>query len=265
MSLSDPPRSRLPLGSIPQPSHPLISGSPVLACVEVGASTRQTAVLGRDGEFTFQPGIAVPADVPVLAAVPGLISGTHVVAASNLGWFDLPAATALGLDRPVTLLRNDAEAAALGEHVLRGANTDLVYVGLGTGVGGAVVRTAAGQTQVTANLFGHAGAFSDDDCPCGSRGCLETVAAGWALSQPATPAELRLAADSIAQAVENEPLSTAGLVVVAGGLVRRHPHVVDLIARALPDRNVEPSAAPAAAKSAAAWGLLALHGPPHQT
>ena len=265
MSLSDPPRSHTnPLASIPQPSAPPSGATGVLACVEVGASSQQTAVLDRDGSFSFHSGIAVPPAVPVLAAVPGLIRGTHVVAASNLGWFDVAASTALGLDRPVALLRNDAEAAALGEHVLRGATTDLVYVGLGTGVGGAVVRTSSGQVTVTANLFGHTDGFSERQCRCGSRGCLETVASGWALSDPATDDELHLTAAAVARAVELEPLATARLVVLGGGLTRRHPRLVDWVAACLPDRVIEPSAAPPAAKSAAAWGLLALHGPPHQ-
>lgn len=253
MSLTDPTTGLAT--AIPHPST-APSGSPVvLACVEVGASSMQTALLDGFGRFAFRPGVAVPPGVPVLAATPGLLRGTHVVAASNLGWFDVGVADALGLDRPVSLLRNDAEAAALGEHVLRGTSDDLVYVGLGTGVGGAVV---SGRT-VTGNLFGHLGGFGDRPCACASRGCLETVAAGWALGEPAGAAELEGAATAVAEAVRREPLSTSRLVVVAGGLARRHPRLLDLIAAALPDRDVEPSAAPPEAKSAAAWGLLHLH------
>jgi predicted NBD/HSP70 family sugar kinase len=214
----------------------------------------QTAVLDRSGRLTFSAGVAVPGDIPVLVASPGLVRGTRVVAASNLGWFDLPVGEALGLEQTVHLLRNDAEAAALGEHVLRDLQSDLVYVGLGTGVGGAVVRDG----EVLGNLLGHASGFGDKRCPCGLTGCLETVAAGWALSDPATDAELALAAEAVAQAVRSEPLATPELVVVAGGLARRHPQLVELVASALPHRVVQPTAAPPAAKSAAAWGLLHL-------
>lgn len=253
MSLTDPRTGRA--AAIPHPST-APSGSPVvLACVEVGASSTQTALLDSFGRFSFKPGVAVPAGVPVLAASPGLIRGTHVVAASNLGWFDIGVADALGLDCTVSLLRNDAEAAALGEQVLRGTPGDLVYVGLGTGVGGAVVTSGS----ITSNLFGHLGGFGDRACACGSRGCLETVAAGWALGEPASQAELETAATALAQAIRREPLSTSRLVVVAGGLASRHPQLLELIAAALPDRDVEPSAAPPEAKSAAAWGLLHLH------
>jgi predicted NBD/HSP70 family sugar kinase len=52
-----------------------------------------------------------------------------------------------------------------------------------------------------------------------------------------------------------EPLATPALVVVAGGLARRHPAVVEAVRAALPDRVVEASAAPPSVKSAAAWGL----------
>lgn len=259
MAVTDPAAGLV--AAIPHPST-APSGSPVvLACVEVGASSTQTALLDGFGRFSFRPGVSVPGGVPVLAASPGLIRGTHVVAASNLGWFDIGVAEALGLDAAVSLLRNDAEAAALGEHVLRGTPGDLVYVGLGTGVGGAVV-TANG---VTGNLFGHLGGFGDRACACGSRGCLETVAAGWALGDPASPTELETAATAVAQAIRREPLSTSRLVVVAGGLARRHPHLIELIAAALPDRDVEHSAAPPEAKSAAAWGLLHLHRQPPST
>jgi hypothetical protein len=64
---------------------------------------------------------------------------------------------------------------------------------------------------------------------------------------------------SVARAVdEAKHARDVELVVVAGGLARRHPAMVDLIAAELPARRVEPSAAPPAAKSAAAWGLRRL-------
>ncbi|MDQ1688060.1 MAG: hypothetical protein QOK42_1035 [Frankiaceae bacterium] len=266
MSVADPSRelastaAQIPAPHAAPQSDPHAapnSAGPVAACVEVGASGAQTAVLDHFGRLSFYDGVAVPGDVPVLAAVPGLLSGTHVVAASNLGWFDVPVAEALGLDEPVHLLCNDAEAAALGEQVLRGGEPDLVYVGVGTGVGGAVVRGGA----VTGNLFGHSGSFGARRCPCGSTGCLETVAAGWALGDPASTSELERAAQAIAAAVEAEPLATPQLVVLAGGIPRRHPNLLAMVAAALPGRRVEPTIAPPAAKSAAAWGLLHLRTP----
>ena len=249
-SLALLPRVHPEPAAVPAPATP----DPVAVCVEVGASGMQTALLDRFGRLTFRPGLAVPPKVPLLVAAPGLLRGTRVIAASNLGWFDLPVAEALGIDATVHLLRNDAEAAALGEHVLRGSTADLIYVGLGTGVGGAVVSGG----DVTGNLFGHGGEFSDRPGPCGQVGCLETVAAGWALGDPATPEELAAAAAAVAAAVTAAPAPAARLVVVAGGLARRHRVLVELVRAALPGYIVEPTAAPPEAKSAAAWGLLHL-------
>jgi predicted NBD/HSP70 family sugar kinase len=221
-----------------------------LACIEVGGGGVETVVLGGLVPQVLS-GARPPAGLPVLLAVPGLLDGGRVVAASNLGWFDVDPSEALGIDRPAELLLNDAEAAALGESALRDGAA-LTYIGLGTGVGGAVVRDGV---VVAANLLGHGGAFGEVTCPCGRTGCLETVAAGWALPDPLPAEQLPVVAAALGTAVRDEPLATAALVVVGGGLARRHPGVVAALASALPERTVEPTAAPAGVKSAAAWGL----------
>lgn len=225
-----------------------------VACIEVGGGSTETVVL--DGMVPVViAGAAPPPALPVLLAVPGLISGNRVLAASNLGWWDVDPAEQLGLDRPAALLLNDAEAAALGESALR-SGADLVYVGLGTGVGGAVVREGA---VVGTNLLGHGGRFGARPCPCGLLGCLETVAAGWALPDPLPTEDLPAIGAAIAQAVRDEPLADCPLVVVAGGLARHHPGIVDAVAAALPEQVVEPTAAPPGVKSAAAWGLALVY------
>lgn len=225
-----------------------------VACIEVGGGSTETVVLSAAAHVVLA-GAVPPPDLPALLAVPGLIAGDRVLAASNLGWWDVDPAEELGLDRPAALLLNDAEAAALGESALRDG-ADLVFVGLGTGVGGAVVRDG---TVLDTNLLGHGRSYGDLRCRCSLIGCLETVAAGWALPDPVPPASLPAIAAAIAQAVRDEPLASCRLVVVAGGLARRHPALVDAVARALPERVVEPSAAPAGVKSAAAWGLAAAY------
>ena len=227
----------------PSPGRPL-------ACVEVGGGGVETVVLGGPQPVVVA-GAQHPAGVPLLMAVPGLIEGLRVLAASNLGWLDVDPAEQLGLTGPADLVLNDAEAAALGESALRDG-ADLTYIGIGTGVGGAVVTDGV---VLGANLLGHGGSFSADPCPCTRIGCLETVAAGWALPDPLPAERLPAVAAAVATAVRDEPLATAPLLVVAGGLPRRHPALVEAIRAALPDRVVEPSAAPAGVKSAAAWGL----------
>jgi len=231
---------------------------PVLACIEVGGSGVQTVVFGVDGTAVFLDGPHQPPGACVALAVPGLIDGHRVASASNLGWIDVNPVAELGLRGAAVVVCNDAEAAALGEAELRGLGPDtvLAFVGLGTGVGGAVV---AGSEVLDENLFGHGGAFGDRLCRCGRTGCLETVAAGWALPDALGDEQLRGVAAAVAVAVAAEPAADpAAVIVVGGGIVRRHPNLVAFVQDALPTRAVEASAAPPAAKSAAAWGLRRL-------
>jgi predicted NBD/HSP70 family sugar kinase len=233
-----------------------------LACVEVGASGVQTVLLdgvGPDAPWRTLRGAHRPAGHVLAIATPGLIAGGRVVAASNLGWLDVDPAQRLGLAGPAVVLANDAQAAALGEWVLRAAGQDLVFVGLGTGVGGAVVSAGS----VTANLLGHLGGFGAAPCPCGLTGCLETVAAGWALPRRLGAQRLRVLAEHLADAIRRTPQTASSPVVLAGGLTRRHPVLVELLRAALGDREVSATAAPQELKSAAAWGLarLVVDGP----
>ncbi len=221
-----------------------------LTCIEVGAGGVETVVLAG-GDPVVRSGAHATAGTPLLLAVPGLISVGRVVAASNLGWYDVDPAQAIGLDARADLVLNDAEAAALGESAMRDG-ADLSYVGLGTGVGGAVVR---GGRVLSANLFGHRVGFGDRQCPCGRTGCLETVAAGWALPASLDTAAVTAVAAAVAKGIRAERLADTDLVVVAGGLARGYPGLVPAIAAAMPERTVEPSAAPKSVKSAAAWGL----------
>ncbi len=226
----------------------------VTACVEVGASSVQTVLLGPGTRVDVLAGAQDPgAGSPLLIAVPGLIEGTRVVAASNVGWYDVDPAEALGLRAPADFVCNDAEAAAVGESALRPGAPDLVFVGLGTGVGGAVVHDGS----VVANLFAHLPGFSDRTCTCGRTGCLETVAGGWALPPRLSDADLPAIARALGDAVDREPLATPRLVVLAGGMSRTYPALLPLVQAALPRRTVEPSLA-RHAKSAAAWGLRHL-------
>lgn len=238
-------------------------GSRFLACVEVGGGSVQTVVFRGDG-YRILPGARQPPGARLALAVPGLIGEGVVVEASNLGWRNTDPVAALGLTGPASLVLNDGEAAAIGEVALRDDATErLVFIGLGTGIAGAVVRNGR---IAQANLFahnvpGHGMSFGNLECRCGRRGCLETVAAGWALPDPLDETGLFEVADAVARAVRAEPLAEGGLVVVGGGIPKRFPVLVDLIALKLKDPTVESSRAPVSAKSAAAWGLrFALDG-----
>lgn len=225
-----------------------------VACIEIGGSGVETVLLADDGTHRRAEGAVISLDDRVLVAVPGIVEAGRVVIASNLGWVDVDPLDALGVHGTADLVLNDAEAAALGEVALRhrqGVHS-AVHLGLGTGIGGAVV---VDDRIVGGNLFGHQPGFSEQTCGCGRVGCLETIAAGWALPDPLDDREVARLADGLARAIEAERLATPPLVVVAGGLARRYPQVVDELAIRLPHRHVEPSAAPRDVKSAAAWGL----------
>jgi predicted NBD/HSP70 family sugar kinase len=223
----------------------------VITCIEAGGSGAQTIVFAGEGAPSVRSGADVADGSTLLLAVPGLIVEGRVTA-SNLGWWDADPAVQLGCPTPAALVMNDAEAAALGESVLRGG-ADLVFVGVGTGVGGAVVADG----RVTgANLFGHAKGFSERTCSCGGVGCLETIAAGWALPDPLAGDDVDGLAAALARAVDDEPLASPALVVIGGGLARRYPELVTAVGRELAGRTVEPTRAPPEAKSAAAWGLV---------
>jgi glucokinase len=225
-----------------------------LTCVEVGASSVETVLLDGPELVHREAAPIAPLGRRLLIAVPGLVFRNRVVAASNLGWYDVDPAEKLGLDGPAALVCNDAEAAAIGESVLRPGHPDLIFVGLGTGIGGAVVRRG----RVEANLFAHGGSFSQRECGCGLVGCLETVAGGWALPAELSQADLVAITLNLATAIRDEPHATPGLVVLAGGITANHPLLVPLLAEAMPDHEVVGTAAPQA-KSAAAWGLRHLY------
>ena len=151
--------------------------------------------------------------------VPGLVDVDRgaVKHAVNLGldgdWFPLRdrLADRLGL---TVLVENDVNAAAMGATALLPASVphDLAYLSLGTGLAAGLVLDGRLRRGIhgAAGEIGHlpvdpAGA----ECPCGQRGCLETVASGSALAAawngtpdvPAASAVLAAAADGDPRAV----------------------------------------------------------------
>jgi len=124
--------------------------------------------------------------------VPGLVDLAHGVTKflPNLPtqWRDVPVRSTLEpkLGCPVYLL-NDARAATLGELEFgkgRDART-MVFVTLGTGVGGGVVvdRQLRLGPLGAAGEIGHQTIRPDGPlCGCGNRGCLETLASGPAIA-----------------------------------------------------------------------------------
>lgn len=122
--------------------------------------------------------------------VPGPVSqnGEIVIKAVNLGWSDMPLKLVIEreLNLPVILL-NDANAAALGE-MWKGAargKENLVFVTLGTGVGGGIILNGKilNGSHSSGGEIGHIPVQSDEHriCGCGNSNCLETFSSATGL------------------------------------------------------------------------------------
>ncbi len=99
--------------------------------------------------------------------------------------FDLSAQLSQTINLPVAL-ENDANAAAYGELCLLGnASASLMYIGLGTGVGGGLIlngKIYAGQHGCAMEV-GHIITKPEGrQCGCGNLGCMETYASATGVS-----------------------------------------------------------------------------------
>jgi len=104
-------------------------------------------------------------------------------------------------------LENDADVAALGEHLAgAGQGSDpVVMLTFGTGVGGAAVIGGAIHRGVNGEHpeLGHIPVLSDGrSCYCGTRGCLESVASGTAIGEAGKGAGLKDAREVLTAARE---------------------------------------------------------------
>ncbi len=114
-----------------------------------------------------------------------------VIYAPNLKWKNLPLKDNLEsqLQIPVMVL-NDVRAAAWGEwiHGSGKGSEDMVCVFVGTGIGGGIVsggQMLSGYSN-SAGELGHMTVLSGGpECHCGNRGCLESLAGGWAIARRA--------------------------------------------------------------------------------
>jgi predicted NBD/HSP70 family sugar kinase len=122
----------------------------------------------------------------LIIAIPGLVNPSGAVSAalhSPLRNIDLSSLVE-GWTTARAVVLNDAKLQALAYLNSRGPH---LHVTIGTGVGGAFV--VSGSIFDGANGYagevGHiaVGAARDEPCPCGRRGCLDTMASGWSLTR----------------------------------------------------------------------------------
>jgi glucokinase-like ROK family protein len=113
--------------------------------------------------------------------VPGLVdhaTGT-LVFAPNLGWSNVPLREMWQCYGVPVIIENEANAAALGEHLIGAAKhvDDFIYLSAGVGLGGGLM--------IGGKLYGGVGGYAGEighmtlapdgpQCACGNRGCWET-------------------------------------------------------------------------------------------
>ncbi len=114
--------------------------------------------------------------------VPGLVDHAtgSLLFAPNLGWRDVPLREILQRFGVPVIVENEANAAALGEHMLGVAQRidNFIYLSAGVGLGGGIV--------IDGKLYGGVGGYAGEighmtlvpdgpQCNCGNRGCWETL------------------------------------------------------------------------------------------
>lgn len=174
---------------------------------------------------------------PVGVASPGPLNprtGTVLYTPNLPGWRDVPLKATLEaeLRRPV-LLANDGNCGALGEMRYGSARgiDDLVYLALGTGVGGGVICGGVlidGVRGLGAEVGHVTVAMDGPRCTCGSVGCLEAFVSGWAIMREA---------EAVATTADGDLLRRlAGSGDVHAGIVKKAAEKEDLAARMILDR-----------------------------
>ena len=116
--------------------------------------------------------------------VPGPVKDNFIIRCPNIGWENKYLVKEfkelLNIDIPV-YVANDANMAAFGEYKKLNIKENIVFITLGTGVGGAVIvdgKILEGSHGSAAEL-GHIQVdyINPQKCSCGLTGCLETVCA----------------------------------------------------------------------------------------
>jgi predicted NBD/HSP70 family sugar kinase len=184
----------------------------------------------------------------IAVSAPGIVSGTRLVQAPNLGWEDveLAALRPAGAVQAGLLLQagNDANDSAAGE-LARGAAAgaaDVLVVFMDSGVGGALIDGG----RVTRGAHGMGGEFGHlpfgsarRRCRCGAHGCWNTELDGAALARrlgrPLPADEVTFSRAVIAAARDGEAAETRAVRAVARALGRG---TAGLVNASDPDRIV---------------------------
>lgn len=135
---------------------------------------------------------------------PGTVDSKNgiIVYSNNIKWENVPLGKAVGeiVKLPV-FITNDANAAALGESYMGAGKNfkNIVFVTLGTGVGGGIVldgKLYEGGYSAGAEIGHTLIRMNGEKCTCGRRGCLEAYASATALINQ-TKAAMKKHPDSV--------------------------------------------------------------------
>lgn len=211
-------------------------------------------------------------DTAVGVGFAGMLDGSMVVNAPNLGWREVDFGSMLSrrVGRPVKLI-NDLAVAAWGEFSAGSAKgvSDSFTVFVGTGVGSAIIsggRLVRGSRGV-AGEFGHTKVVLEGgrQCGCGQTGCLEAYMGGakleeWlresglqgnahdleklALEGDAKAGELYdFAVGHLGLAIANQvTMLNPAVVVLGGGVLSNCPGMVERVTQLVMARANAPSA-----------------------
>ncbi|MBA3643282.1 MAG: ROK family protein [Chloroflexia bacterium] len=164
------------------------------------------------------------ADVPAGVAVPGPVEPHQGVVyfMPNLpGWRNFALGAALRRrTRRLIQIANDGNCAALGESRFGvGAGVrDLIYLALGTGVGGGIIsdgRLIEGVSGVAGEVGHVTVALDGPRCTCGSIGCLEAFVSGWAITREAKIIATTDDGAAIRRAAAGKPITPTVIALAA--------------------------------------------------
>jgi glucokinase len=152
--------------------------------------------------------------------------------APNLNWQNIPLQKNLEshLKVPITIM-NDVRAATFGEWQVGAGKgyKDLVCLFIGTGIGGGIVSNGqllTGSTECCGELGHMIIDWRGPHCTCGSFGCFEAMAGGWAIAKQAqelsfqSPDEWKTV---LSQVEQRRNLITAKAVIEASLMGERGP------------------------------------------
>ncbi len=196
------------------------------------------AILSILGDAIAEAQAAHPAVEAAGVGFPGFIDpvSRHLLSSPNLpGLLDADIVRPLeSRCRLPVVLENDASAAAWGEFVIGGKVGDLVYLGLGTGVGGGLVLNgrlhggAHGVAMEVGHLIVEPGGRL---CGCGNRGCLEQYAStnGVVQSYLETTGITRSAFDLAGLAAQGDGAATKAFALAGEHLAGALAHIAKVV------------------------------------